>query len=411
MKKKSFFLSFIFLGNILEHHDKALFSLLVPFIGQQFFKSSDQTSVLLHTYSALFLGLLASPAGALLFGMLADRIGRLKVLSATILGMSFATFGIGCLPAYEKIGLLSPVLLVFFRGMQNFCAAGEKNAASVFAIEQAKGEWKAFIGSLYEASTIAGILLASIELSLLSYFNQIHRWPLLFWIAGIFGIIGFYVRNLSCETLEDGNKETFRFKDLKANFKALFLITIGAAFSYSTYVMSITFINSFLTLTTGLSMNELTQLNLWLLALDGIMLPIFGLLAVKWNIEKMMLLSTCAMSILGIPLFIHLANANFAAILMIRVIIMTAGVCFAACFRTWAQSLVPPQLRCTILGVGTSAANLLIEGPLVLLSLWSFQYTAWTFCPGLLLSMMSLLTVFALYKAKTITFIPRPVSV
>lgn len=409
--KSNFFLSFVFLGNILEHHDKALFSLLIPIIGQQFFENTDQISVLINTYSALFLGLLARPLGAFVFGVFADRVSRLKTLSVTILGMSVATFGIGCLPSYDQIGMLAPILLTLFRGMQNFFAAGETNAAAVFTIEQTKNQKKAFIGSIFEASTIVGILLASFELALLSYFDQMHRWPMLFWLAGFAGLIGFYIRTDSSEFHElNQESQKFSVKDLQTNFRALLSITLGAGFSCATYVMSITFINSFLTLTTTLSMNELTQLNLGLLTLDACLLPLFGWLALKLDIEKLMLASTIAMFILGIPLFQGLSNANLPVILLVRVIIVSIGACFAACFRTWAQSLVPTNMRCTILGIGCSVAHLLIEGPLVLLSLWSFQYTKWIACPGIFLSCISLLAIFALTDGKKAIFYSKKVT-
>lgn len=403
--KSNFFFSFVFLGNILEHHDKALFSLLIPIIGQQFFETTDPISVLINTYSALFLGLLARPLGAFVFGVFADRVSRLKTLSVTILGMSFATFGIGCLPSYDQIGMFAPIFLTLFRGMQNFFAAGETNAAAIFTIEQTKNQKKALIGSLFEASTIVGILLASFELALLSYFDQIHRWPMLFWIVGFVGLIGFYIRNDSSE-LQESKQESQKFclKDLYTHFKALLSITLAAGFSCATYVMSITFINSFLTLTTTLSMKELTQLNLALLSLDACLLPFFGWLALKWDVKKLMLSSAAAMFILGIPLFLSLSNANLPVILFVRIVIVSIGACFAACFRTWAQSLVPANMRCTILGIACSAAHLLIEGPLVLLSLWSFQYTKWIACPGIFLSAISLFAILALTDGKKLLF-------
>lgn len=398
-KRVSFF--FVFIGNILEHHDKALFSLLLPFIAHHFFKSSDPTVVLIQAYSTLFLGLLLRPIGAFMFGYLADRFGRLKTLSITILGMSFATFCIGCLPYYEKIGILSPILLTVFRGMQNFFAAGETNTAAIYTIENT--ERKSLMDSIFEASTIIGILLATGELFLLSYFDLIDKWPYLFLTAGILGIVCFYMRRGYYEQ-EVPKKSDYSIKGLFPYLKTLAAITFAAGFSCATYVMSITFFNSYLTLVSNLSVVDLAHITLSLLALDACLLPLFGWLAIKYSLERIMFFSVLCMFVLGFPLFLLLETGDTVHILFVRIVIVSIGACFAACFRTWAHSLVEKKMRCTILSIASSIAHLLVEGPLVLFSLWSFQQTKWIAWPGIYLSLFSLFTIGALFLVKSYPF-------
>src|SRR5687767_13999143 len=111
------------IGNVVEHHDKALFALLAPFIGPLFFAPSDPITALIDTYLIFFIGLRARPLGALLFGIIADTYGRKQALSFSIIGMCLTTAAMGCLPTYSTAGIFAPILLASTRLLQNFFAA------------------------------------------------------------------------------------------------------------------------------------------------------------------------------------------------------------------------------------------------------------------------------------------------
>jgi MFS family permease len=58
---------------------------------------------------------------ALFFGRLGDLIGRKYTFMVTLLLMGGATFLIGCVPSYETIGFMAPVL-VLIRMLQGLCS-------------------------------------------------------------------------------------------------------------------------------------------------------------------------------------------------------------------------------------------------------------------------------------------------
>jgi MFS family permease len=47
-------------------------------------------------------------------------LGRKTVLVLTLILMGASTFLVGCLPTYNQIGILAPILLVFLRLCQGF---------------------------------------------------------------------------------------------------------------------------------------------------------------------------------------------------------------------------------------------------------------------------------------------------
>ena len=381
------------LGNLVEHHDKALFSLLAPFIGPLFFAASDPINALISTYGTLFVGMCTRPLGALFFGLIADRIGRAKALSLTLIGMACATASMGLIPTYAEIGIAAPILLAFFRALQNFFAAGESNTAGVFVVEHTQMSLKSFISSLLEASTILGILLASLELTVCGALGILENyWRLLFLMGGVLGLIGYYFRSQAMEPEDFRNASDlpiFSLKEFLAETKPLLAIMLASGFSSATYVMSITFMNSFLTVISPLSVSALSGLNTLLLTLDLLLLPLFGYLSMRWGAEKMMLFASVATAILAVPLFQLLAWPTLPNILLIRCSIVILGVAFAACLRAWTQTLLPPKKRCSVISVGCATAHLLVEGTMTLLSLWLFSVLGSVAAPGMILSLLA----------------------
>lgn len=155
------------LSNLFEHYDTALFSLLAPFLAPLFFPNQDPVTALLFTFGIIPLGMAARPIGALFFGYIGDSIGRRKTLEISLIGTAVVSILMGLLPTYAQWGTFAPVLLSLGRIGQNFFAAGEITGGIVYLLEKSDQKKQDFISSLYDASTIAGILLASCLVSLL----------------------------------------------------------------------------------------------------------------------------------------------------------------------------------------------------------------------------------------------------
>ena len=106
------------LGTTFEWYDFYLYATLAPFFAALFFPPGNDTAALLSAFATYAAGFLVRPFGALLFGRIGDLVGRKFTFLATILLMGFATFAVGLLPTYEKIGWAAPILLVGLRLLQ-----------------------------------------------------------------------------------------------------------------------------------------------------------------------------------------------------------------------------------------------------------------------------------------------------
>ena len=103
---------------------------------QKFFPGSDPYVGTLLAFSTYFVGFVARPFGAAIFGHYGDRMGRKAALIATLVLMGAATIGIGLVPDYNQIGIWGAVLLTFFRILQGIGVGGEWGGAVLMA-----GEW------------------------------------------------------------------------------------------------------------------------------------------------------------------------------------------------------------------------------------------------------------------------------
>src|SRR5215208_4599886 len=90
----------ILLGNLFEHYDNALFSLLSPFLAPLFFPGQDPLTALILTYCIIPLGMIARPIGSLFFGYIGDTRGRKEALVLTLSGMAIVTTLMGFMPTY-----------------------------------------------------------------------------------------------------------------------------------------------------------------------------------------------------------------------------------------------------------------------------------------------------------------------
>ncbi|WP_152900805.1 MFS transporter, partial [Burkholderia cenocepacia] len=85
-----------------------------------FFPSSSPSAQLLATFGTFAAAFLVRPLGGMVFGPLGDRIGRQRVLAATMIMMAVGTFAIGLIPSYASIGIMAPILLLVARLVQGF---------------------------------------------------------------------------------------------------------------------------------------------------------------------------------------------------------------------------------------------------------------------------------------------------
>ena len=76
------------IGNVLEIYDFIIFGIFAVAISKTFFPSGDDYAALMFTFMTFAAGFVVRPIGALVLGQYADKVGRKKALSFTLLPIS-----------------------------------------------------------------------------------------------------------------------------------------------------------------------------------------------------------------------------------------------------------------------------------------------------------------------------------
>ena len=93
-------------GTAFEWYDFFIFGSLATTIQKVFFAGLDPNAGLIAALGLFAAGFAFRPLGALIFGVIGDRLGRKGAFMATVSLMGAATFLIGLLPTYQTAGIL-----------------------------------------------------------------------------------------------------------------------------------------------------------------------------------------------------------------------------------------------------------------------------------------------------------------
>lgn len=197
-------------GNLLEWFDYAVFGFLVGPIGAAFFPADDPQVQTLKAWGLFAVGFFARPIGGIVLGRMGDRKGRRWLLTVSVSLIAVSTLVIGCLPGYDRIGLLAPALLVACRLTQGFSLGGEFTGSMAYTTEHAKPFMRGLISSSTALGTSLGFLTGSAAVMVLDQAltkDQINAWgwrlPFLFSVA--MALFGWWLRR-SLHESEAGEK-------------------------------------------------------------------------------------------------------------------------------------------------------------------------------------------------------------
>lgn len=230
------------LGTLIEWYDFYIFGSLATIISTKFFPSTNQTVALLSTLATFAAGFVVRPFGALFFGRLGDLVGRKYTFLVTLVIMGLSTFLIGCVPAYETIGFLAPVLVLLLRLLQGLALGGEYGGAATYVAEHSPLQQRGFYTSWIQTTATLGLFISLVVIILTkgamsdTAFNN-WGWRVPFWISIFMVAISALIRMKMQEspvfakaksegkTSSNPLKESFGHK---LNFKYVLLALFGA---------------------------------------------------------------------------------------------------------------------------------------------------------------------------------------
>ncbi|MCW8275741.1 MFS transporter [Pseudomonas sp. PCH199] len=194
------------LGGALEIYDFIIFVFFALTLSQLFFPPDmPEWLRLLQSFGIFVTGYLARPLGGILMAHFADRLGRKRVFSLSILMMALPCLLIGIMPTYAQIGYFAPLLLLLLRVLQGAAVGGEVPSAWVFVAEHAPVGHRGYALGFLQAGLTFGYLLGALTATFLAQAftpGEIldYAWRFPFLLGGVFGVIGVWLRRWLSET-------------------------------------------------------------------------------------------------------------------------------------------------------------------------------------------------------------------
>lgn len=178
--------------------------------------------------------LIGRPVGALIFGWLADSIGRRRTTIISITGFGTVTLLLALMPGYQHIGIAAPVIFIILRFIDGIFIGGEYTAANPLAMEYSPREKRGYYGGMIIAafpfayaciSILTMILLFTIPSEGLDspYVQWGWRIPFVVGAALAFAFAFYYVRYVSeSELWEEAKREAEARDDTSSPLRKLF---------------------------------------------------------------------------------------------------------------------------------------------------------------------------------------------
>ncbi|WP_169581166.1 MULTISPECIES: MFS transporter [Microbacterium] len=188
-------------GTVVEWYEFFLYATAATLVFNliMFPPSEDPLAPIIAAFVTYAVGFVARPLGGIVFGHFGDKYGRKKLLQVAIILVGVATFLMGCLPTFDQIGYLAPILLVLLRFAQGFAVGGEWGGGVLLVAEHSPDARRGFWASFPQAAVPIGNLIATVVLLVLRTTLSDEAflswgWRVAFWLSVVIVAIGYYVR-------------------------------------------------------------------------------------------------------------------------------------------------------------------------------------------------------------------------
>ncbi|HET8682572.1 MAG TPA: MFS transporter [Micromonosporaceae bacterium] len=117
-------------------------------VGDVIFPAGSETLSLAAVYASFAVSVLLRPAGAAIFGTVADRSGRKKTLVIVLAGLGLSTAAMGAVPTYAAAGLVAPLLFLTLRLLQGVFVGGVVAATHTLGTESVPPRWRGLMSGI-----------------------------------------------------------------------------------------------------------------------------------------------------------------------------------------------------------------------------------------------------------------------
>ncbi len=329
------------------------------------------------------------PIGSIVLSPLADRYGRRRMLSLTVLLMGTGSLIVAATPSWSAIGIAAPLLLLFARLLQGFSAGGEFQGAATFLVEHAPPARRGFTGSFHIASIGFAVLIATAVSALTTGLIAQPAlaewgWRLPFLLGALLSLYGLYIRSGLPETpafMAAAQRSALEARPIRRALRdhpgASFVVFAMQMGTVQFYIWTV-FLPTWAHLTGGLSLHLAFIGGVISLAVFCLATPAAGALSDRVGRRPVLIAYAIGFFVLAWPLLRLLPNGDFASFLLVDIVgclllAMIDGV-MAATFC----ELFPTPVRASGIGFPYAVCAAIFGGTAPLIAAWLLSHQlAW----------------------------------
>ncbi|HLU54676.1 MAG TPA: MFS transporter [Pseudonocardia sp.] len=376
-------------GNALEWYDFFLYGTAAALVfNQLFFPTVDPLAGTIAAFGTYALGFAARPLGGLVFGHFGDRIGRRSMLVATLTIMGAATFLIGLLPTYDRIGIAAPVLLTVLRVVQGIAVGGEWGGGVLLISENADPKRRGMLSALSQTGVGFGFVLSALVFAVVAAVTDEEQflawgWRVPFLLGALLMGAGLVIRLKVLETAAFAEtRERHRVPALEAvrRHPRAVLVTFGARIAENggSYIF-LTFVLAYASRIGVPGEVTLTAVVLGM-ALEALAMPAWGALSDRVGRRPVYAFGAVAVVAWAWPFFVLLDTRQPA--LVILAVVVANAVCHGAMIGTqpaFFSELFGSGVRYSGVAIGHELASVLAGGlsPLIATALLAWAGGWW----------------------------------
>jgi MFS family permease len=372
-------------GTTIEWYDFLIYSTVTGLVfGKLYFPGADPLVSTLQAFGVFFIGFVARPIGAAIFGHFGDRIGRKATLIVTLLMTGLATAAVGLVPGYDTIGIWGAVILTVLRLIQGIGVGGEWGGSVLLAMEWARSNKnRGLIASWPQFGAPAGLFLANVMVLLFSWISGdqflVWGWRVPFLISIGMVAVGLWIRLGILETpvfqrlLDEKKIERAPILEvLKRQPRAVILTALLRLAEQSPGYIFNAFVVTYGTTVLGASRDLLLTGLIAMTGLGFLWAPVAGALSDRIGRRQMYMIGCVFVAVFTFFYFALLDTKSptliFIAIALSFIPVMTMYGPEAALI---AEAFTP-RLRYSGASLGYQLASIIAGGPAPFISTWLF---------------------------------------
>ena len=371
----------ILIGNVIDHFDTSLYTYLAPILAPLFFPSEDPIVGLIAAYSIFATSIVTRPLGIYIFSFIARNKGGAKALSLSLTGVGIFTILIGMLPDYTVLGIFTPIIFVFLHSSREIFSSGEVAVAGIYILEDQEGKAAFQRSYLFQASTMLGIILASIAATITYYADYKDFWRFFYFLGGSVASVGYLLRkNLLKERADKKIPRIYYnklhgFKILFNNKLNLFRVGIVGGLSYVTYLAAFVILDRLVPMISNIDVKYAVTMNNLMLFVDLILIFLIGSVISGYSSKKVMQTASGVLMLAIIPLFYFLKDASIYYVMFVKLFIILWGIIYMCPLKLWLKEQIQGEDKYIVIGFGSALGNSIIGKMSPSICLAIFHYT------------------------------------